>query len=116
MHKKHMPGYCKRTMTRACPETKCLKYKVHERATGVSDYYTSIDIDDVLNERAMELAGESNRWNILKRTGKLEERINLYNPHVIDHGEFDADIHLVRPIPSAEMELSDGSLIQNPEY
>ena len=90
--------------------------KVHERATGVSDYYTSIDIDDVLNERAMELAGESNRWNILKRTGKLEERINLYNPHVIDHGEFDADIHLVRPIPSAEMELSDGSLIQNPEY
>lgn len=89
---------------------------VRERATGVANYYTSIDIDDILNERALELAGESNRWNVLKRTGKLEERINLYNPHVIDHGEFDADVHLVRPIPSDEMELSDGSLEQNPGY
>lgn len=89
---------------------------VRERATGVVDYYSSVTIDDILNERALELAGESNRWNILKRTGKLEERINLYNPHVVNHGEFDASIHLLRPIPSGELELTDGSLEQNFGY
>lgn len=89
---------------------------VHERATGVADYYASLTIDNILNERALELAGESNRWNILKRTGKLEERINIYNPHVVDHGEFDSAIHLLRPIPSSELELTDGSLEQNAGY
>ncbi|HDZ06667.1 RagB/SusD family nutrient uptake outer membrane protein [Maribacter sp.] len=89
---------------------------VRERATGVANEYTSVTIDDVLNERALELAGEDNRWAVLKRTGKLEERINLYNPHVIDHGAFDASTHLLRPIPANELQLSDGSLIQNPGY
>ncbi|MRT93193.1 RagB/SusD family nutrient uptake outer membrane protein [Ancylomarina sp. 16SWW S1-10-2] len=98
--------------------SEALKYinLVRERATGVANYYTSLDIDDILNERALELAGESNRWNILKRTGKLEERINLYNPHVINHGTFDDATHLVRPIPADEMELSNGSLVQNTGY
>ncbi|WP_082433343.1 RagB/SusD family nutrient uptake outer membrane protein [Flagellimonas eckloniae] len=89
---------------------------VRERATGVANEYASVTIDDILNERALELAGEANRWAVLKRTGKLEERINLYNPHVIDHGTFDSSIHLLRPIPSSELELSDGSLLQNPGY
>ncbi len=90
--------------------------RVRERATGETNYYTAVTIDDILNERAMELAGEESRWAILKRTGKLEERINLYNPHVIDHGKFDASIHLLRPIPASEMELTDGSLEQNFGY
>jgi len=89
---------------------------VRERATGVANEYTSITIDDILNERAVELAGEENRWAVLKRTGKLEERIDLYNPHVIDHGSFDAGVHLLRPIPANELQLSDGSLEQNPGY
>ena len=89
---------------------------VRERATGVANEYTSVTIDDILNERALELAGEDNRWAVLKRTGKLEERIELYNPHVIDHGAFDASIHLLRPIPANELQLSDGSLVQNPGY
>ncbi|MEP2280442.1 RagB/SusD family nutrient uptake outer membrane protein [Maribacter sp.] len=89
---------------------------VRERATGVANEYTSITIDDILNERAIELAGEENRWAVLKRTGKLEERINLYNPQVIDHGAFDSSIHLLRPIPANELQLSDGSLVQNPGY
>lgn len=90
--------------------------RVRERATGVSNSYTSVTIDDILDERALELAGESNRWAVLKRTGKLGERIELFNPHVIDHGAFDANVHLLRPIPSGELELSDGSLQQNPGY
>ncbi|WP_273274457.1 RagB/SusD family nutrient uptake outer membrane protein [Maribacter polysiphoniae] len=89
---------------------------VRERATGVANEYTSITIDDILNERALELAGEANRWAVLKRTGKLEERIDLYNPQVIDHGAFDANKHLLRPIPANELQLSDGSLEQNPGY
>lgn len=90
--------------------------RVRERATGVADYYTSITIDTILNERAMELAGESSRWNVLKRTGKLEERIELYNPHVIANGAFDASIHLLRPIPATEITLSGGNIEQNPGY
>lgn len=89
---------------------------VRERATGIADEYTTITIDDILNERAVELAGESNRWAVLKRTGKLQERISLHNPQVVDHGAFDSGVHLVRPIPASELQLSDGSLEQNPGY
>ncbi|MEP5600433.1 MAG: RagB/SusD family nutrient uptake outer membrane protein, partial [Algibacter sp.] len=90
--------------------------RVRERATGVANHYGSVTIDDILNERALELAGESNRWAVLKRTGKLEERIELYNPHVIDHGAFDANTHLLRPIPDQEITLSPDTMTQNPNY
>ncbi|MEM7381535.1 MAG: RagB/SusD family nutrient uptake outer membrane protein, partial [Bacteroidota bacterium] len=89
---------------------------VRERATGVPNQLTIIDIDEILDERARELAGETNRWAVLKRTGKLQERIDLYNPQVVDHGAFDPLIHLLRPIPESELQLSDGSLQQNPGY
>ena len=90
--------------------------RVRERATGVANEYTSITIDDILDERALELAGEDNRWAVLKRTGKLEERIAQYNPQVIDHGAFDASIHLLRPIPASELQLSPETMTQNPGY
>ncbi|WP_299431755.1 RagB/SusD family nutrient uptake outer membrane protein [uncultured Maribacter sp.] len=90
--------------------------RVRERATGVANHYASVDIDTILDERAIELAGEEDRWAVLKRTGKLEERINMYNPHNVDHGVFAADTHLVRPIPDNEVALSEGSLDQNPNY
>ncbi|MEM1137638.1 MAG: RagB/SusD family nutrient uptake outer membrane protein, partial [Bacteroidota bacterium] len=90
---------------------------VRERATGETNFYSgTLTIDDILEESALELAGEDNRWNTLKRTGKLGERINLYNPHVQDHGQFDPSIHLLRPIPESEILLSDGSLVQNNGY
>lgn len=90
--------------------------RVRERATGVANEYASVTIDDVLNERALELAGEDNRWAVLKRTGKLEERIELYNPHVVDHGAFDSATHLLRPIPLQEFDLSPETMTQNPGY
>ncbi len=89
---------------------------VRERATGVANFYTTIDLDVILVERALELAGEDNRWAVLKRMSKLEERINLYNPHVINHGAFDSSIHLLRPIPASEILLSPSTLEQNPGY
>ena len=88
---------------------------VRERATGVANHYAAVTIDNILDERAIELAGEENRWAVLKRTGKLEERLQ-YNPHAMDHGTFDANVHLLRPIPEHEMDLSNGSLEQNPGY
>lgn len=90
--------------------------RVRERATEVANEYAAITIDDILNERALELAGESNRWAVLKRTGKLEERIEMYNPHVVNHGAFDAGIHLLRPIPDQELTLSPDTMEQNPGY
>lgn len=90
--------------------------RVRERATGVINHYLTVDLDDILEERALELAGETNRWAVLKRMGKLEERINLYNPHVMDHGAFDASKHLLRPIPTRELELSPSTMTQNPKY
>ena len=90
--------------------------RVRERATGVADHYSTIDLDDILVENALELAGEDNRWAVLKRMGKLEERINLYNPHVIDHGAFDSSKHLLRPIPTREIALSPNTMVQNPNY
>ncbi|ALJ05445.1 hypothetical protein APS56_10080 [Pseudalgibacter alginicilyticus] len=90
--------------------------RVRERATGVANHYANINLDIILEERALELIGETNRWAVLKRMGKLEERIELYNPHVIDHGAFDASKHLLRPIPTREIELSPNTMEQNPLY
>ena len=89
---------------------------VRERATGVANHYTTVNIDNILDERAIELAGEEDRWAVLKRTGKLQERVNAYNPHNADHGAFSPNTHLVRAIPDDEVGLSDGALEQNPNY
>ncbi|MHA7943828.1 RagB/SusD family nutrient uptake outer membrane protein [Formosa sp. 3Alg 14/1] len=89
--------------------------RVRERATGVANHYTTIDLDVILVERALELVGEGNRWAVLKRMGKLEERLK-YNPHYVDHGTFDPSKHLLRPIPIKEIEISPETMTQNPNY
>ena len=78
-----------------------------ERSTGT--------IDDILDERARELCGEEPRWNELKRTGKLIERVKLYNERA---AEADAiqDFHLLRPIPLAQIERTTNNFEQNTGY
>jgi hypothetical protein len=56
-----------------------------------------LTLDFILNERAFELAGEMFRWPDLKRTGKLLERVKLYNPEARANIK---EMHLVRPIPT----------------
>ena len=55
--------------------------KVHERATGVSNYYASYSLADLQNERRWEFACEGIRWNDIRRwhiaAAALEKQTNV---------------------------------------
>ncbi|WP_257666852.1 RagB/SusD family nutrient uptake outer membrane protein [Parapedobacter tibetensis] len=76
---------------------------------------SEITVDVILDESAKELAGEVSRWMDLKRTGKLIERALAHNPHVALNQAL-RQFHLLRPIPNNEVDLSGGSIVQNPDY
>ena len=60
-----------------------------------------VTIDVILDERAIELCGEQQRWFDLKRTRTLVDRVKSYNKQA--SGNIDGNIHYLRPIPSAQM-------------
>ena len=74
-----------------------------------------LTIDFILDERAFELAGEMFRWPDLKRTGKLIERVKLYNPEARANIQ---EMHLVRPIPTNMIDriTNKEEFKQNPGY
>ncbi len=74
-----------------------------------------VTIDFLLDERARELAGEQWRWFDLKRTGKLVERVGLYNPQAALNIK---PFHTVRPIPQSQIDavVNKTEFIQNPGY
>ncbi|MGI4872090.1 MAG: RagB/SusD family nutrient uptake outer membrane protein [Janthinobacterium lividum] len=76
---------------------------------------TAVSLDDILDERARELAGESFRWLELKRTGKLVARTNLYNKETAKAGRLQTN-DLLRPIPQSQIDLNRGTFTQNPGY
>jgi hypothetical protein len=59
--------------------------KVRNRAAnnaseaGLPVYSGTVTIDDILDERGLELLGEASRWNDLQRTGQLATRVLKYN-------------------------------------
>ena len=60
----------------------------------------TVDINTILDERALELCGEQQRWFDLKRTHTLLDRVKKYN------GQAAGNIavqHYYRPIPEAQM-------------
>ena len=71
-----------------------------------------VDLDFLLDERSRELNGEFMRWWDLNRTGKLIERVQMYNeqasPNIQPH-------HVLRPIPQSQIDLAPG-FPQNPGY
>lgn len=76
---------------------------------------TTLSLDDILDERARELAGEEPRWLELKRTGKLISRTLLYNDEAKASGGLKAS-NLLRPIPQSQIDLNRGTFPQNPGY
>jgi len=61
----------------------------------------TVDINTILDERALELCGEQQRWFDLKRTKTLVSRVKAYNAQGAASVQ---DFHMLRPIPQAQMD------------
>lgn len=94
-----------------------------ERTPGTLQFTSAdaVTIDAILDERARELYGEYHRWFDLKRTGKLVDRVMLYNKDV--RGVPNAfvgtggELKILRPIPQVAIDLNaNKEFAQNPAY
>jgi len=65
-------------------------------------------LDAIYHERRVELAGEGYRFHDLVRTGRAEATLSPLG--------FKLDTHTVIPLPVSQITLSDGVLLQNPNY
>ena len=79
-----------------------------------------VTIETILDERALELCGEQQRWFDLKRTKTLVSRVKAYNAQASADVQ---DFHLLRPIPQAQLDAvtnlsstSGEGFWQNPGY
>lgn len=90
--------------------------------TGKDNLLTgAVTLETILDERALELCCEQQRWFDLKRTKTLVSRVKAYNAQGAANVK---DIHMLRPIPQAQMDAvtnkTDGvdpkGFWQNPGY
>ena len=76
-----------------------------------------VDIDYLLDEYGRELYGEVCRHFVLRRTGKLIERVRKYNNNPLNPGLNIQDYHVLWPIPQDQMDLNvDAQWSQNTGY
>jgi hypothetical protein len=91
--------------------------RVRERSNAKPVSAADVDIDYILDERARELYGEEWRLIILRRTGKLLERVRKYNDNPLCPGAFIQEHHFRWPIPQTQIDLNvDADFPQNPGY
>ena len=91
--------------------------RVRERSNAKPVSAANVDIDYILDERARELYGEEWRLIILRRTGKLLERVRKYNDNPLCPGAFIQEHHFRWPIPQTQIDLNvDADFPQNPGY
>ena len=109
-------------MTGRMPEAVNYINTIRERAAYPSGNPVSmritaanLSIDFILDERTRELCGELVRWLDLVRTGKLIERVKLYNPEA---GPNILPKHTLRPIPQAQIDavVTGEAYPQNPGW
>jgi hypothetical protein len=78
---------------------------------------STVTLDDVLNERRLELAFEGQRWFDLVRTGKVLDVMNTLNSR--DSGRLPMDVvtadRTLMPIPQPQIDKNP-SMQQNPGY
>jgi hypothetical protein len=79
-----------------------------------------VTLETILDERALELCGEQQRWFDLKRTKTLVSRVKAYNAQASGNIQ---DIHYYRPIPQAQLDAvtnlsttAGSGFWQNPGY
>jgi len=72
-----------------------------------------VDLNLILEERALELDGEMQRWFDLTRTGTLVERVKAYNAEGAANIK---DYHVLRPIPQDQIDRTEGGYEQNDGY
>lgn len=80
----------------------------------------TVTMETILDERALELCGEQQRWFDLKRTKTLVSRVKAYNAQGAANVK---DFHMLRPIPQAQIDAvtnkstTEGTgFWQNPGY
>lgn len=94
----------------------------HEEDMKISS--SDLTLDFYLDENAREFIGELHRWFDLKRTKKLAEYVNKYNPDAkADNAAGTGtgrvtDTHYLRPIPQTQLDAvtNPEEFTQNPGY
>ncbi len=110
----NLPG--KNRCTDRRPETTLIHLHAVRAKTGKDNSLSgTVDINTILDERAIELCGEQQRWFDLKRTRTLVSRVKAYNAQ---GGGNVKDFHYYRPIPQAELDAitNPGEFKQNDGY